>query len=57
MMIRAPVEQLNKDFAKGLDFTIMNAGEFGSDPSTESVTSDTSVAVNFKDKEATILGT
>lgn len=56
-MIRAPVEQLNKDFAKGLDFTIMNAGEFGSDPSTESVTSDTSVAVNFKDKEATILGT
>lgn len=35
----------------------MNAGEFSADPSTENVTSDTSVAVNFKDKEMTILGT
>lgn len=57
MMIRAPEDQLNKDFAKGVDFTIMNAGEFGADPSTESVTSETSVNVNFTTKEATILGT
>ena len=35
----------------------MNAGEFSADPKTESVTSETSVAVNFKDKELTILGT
>lgn len=57
MMIRAPDEQLHKDFSKGIDFTIMNSGEFVSDPSTESVTSDTSVNLNFKEKEAVILGT
>ena len=57
MMIRAPSEQLNKDFAKGVDFTIMNSGEFCADPSTEQVTSETSVNVNFKAKEAVILGT
>lgn len=34
----------------------MNAGEFTADPTTEEVTSETSVAVNFKDKELTILG-
>jgi hypothetical protein len=32
MMIRAPLEQLNADFAKGHDFTILNAGEFVADP-------------------------
>eukprot|EP00347_Sterkiella_histriomuscorum_P018324 403345940 len=57
MMIRAPLDQLKKDFAKGADFTIMNAGEFGADPNTEQVTSDTSVNVNFTDREAVILGT
>ena len=35
----------------------MNAGEFPADPKTESVTSETSVAVNFKEKELAILGT
>jgi phosphoenolpyruvate carboxykinase (ATP) len=57
MMIRAPVEQLKKDFAKGIDFTIFNAGEFSADTHTEGVTGQTSVAVNFKDHELTILGT
>jgi phosphoenolpyruvate carboxykinase (ATP) len=57
MMIRAPVAQLEKDFASGIDFTIMNAGEFKADPKTEGVTSDTSVCVNFKEHELTILGT
>jgi phosphoenolpyruvate carboxykinase (ATP) len=57
MMIRAPDSQLEKDFASGVDFTIMNAGEFNADPSTENLTSETSVAVNFKDHELTILGT
>lgn len=57
MLIRAPNEKLNKDFAKNIDFTILNAGEFVADPSTEQVTTETSVAVNFKDKELTILGT
>ena len=45
-----------KDFAKGIDFTVLNAGEFPADPKTENVTSETSVAVNFKEKELTILG-
>lgn len=57
MLIRAPDAQLHSDFEKGIDFTILNAGEFGADPSTEGVTSETSVAVNFRDKELTILGT
>jgi phosphoenolpyruvate carboxykinase (ATP) len=35
----------------------MNAGEFVADPTTEGVTGETSVAVNFKDKELSILGT
>jgi hypothetical protein len=35
----------------------MNAGEFNADPSTEGVTGETSVAVNFKDRELSILGT
>lgn len=56
MLIRGTNDQLNKDFAKGIDFTILNAGEFPADPSTESCTSETSVCVNFKDKELTILG-
>lgn len=57
MLIRAPNEELNSEFAKGVDFTILNAGEFNADPKTENVTSETSVNVNFTTKELTILGT
>jgi len=57
MLIRGSNDQLAADFAKGIDFTIFNAGEFPADPSTENVTSETSVNVNFKKKELTILGT
>jgi len=57
MLIRAPLEQIKKDFAKGVDFTILNAGEFVADPATDGVTGETSVAVNFKEKELAILGT
>lgn len=35
----------------------MNAGEFVADPKTEEVTNQTSVCVNFKEKELAILGT
>ena len=56
MLIRAPNEQLNKDFANKIDFTILNAGEFSADPTTEGVTGQTSVSVNFKNKELCILG-
>ena len=49
---------MKKDFQeKGVDFTVMNAGEFTADPQTENVTSETSVVVNLKQKELTILGT
>jgi len=57
MLIRAPNEVLNKSFSNKIDFTVMNAGEFSADPKTEDVTSETSVAVNFKERELTILGT
>ena len=56
MLIRADNDKLNRDFAQGIDFTILNAGEFYADPKTEGVTGETSVAVNFKNKELTILG-
>lgn len=56
MLIRAPIEEIQREFAKKIDFQIFNAGEFGADPTTEGVTSETSVAVNFKDKEVSILG-
>lgn len=57
MLIRAPLDELKKEFGKGIDFTIFNAGEFKADPKTENVTAETSVSVNFKDQELTILGT
>lgn len=57
MLIRGEVDQIKKDFKEGVDFTIMNAGEFVSDTHVEGITSKTSVCVNFKDKELTILGT
>lgn len=57
MLIRGTSDQLDADFSKSIDFTIMNAGEFGADPLTENVTSETSVNVNFKQRELVILGT
>jgi len=57
MLIRGNIEQIKKDFKEGVDFTIMNAGEFVSDTHVEGVTSKTSVSVNFTAKELTILGT
>lgn len=60
MLIRPENEDyagINKDFASGVDYTVLNAGEFPADPHTESVTGPTSVCVNFKLKELTILGT
>lgn len=58
MLIRAPVDELVEQFSKsGPDFTVMNGGEFWADKTTEQVTSETSVCVNFSKKEAAILGT
>jgi ATP-dependent phosphoenolpyruvate carboxykinase len=56
MMIRDTDANLAEAFSKRIDFTVMNSGEFPADPSTEGVTSNTSVCVNFKEKEAAVLG-
>jgi phosphoenolpyruvate carboxykinase (ATP) len=57
MLIRESEETLNNDFKKGPDFTVLNAGEFWADPLTESLTSQSSICVNFTDHELVILGT
>ena len=56
MLIRDTIDNLNTSFAKKIDFTIINAGEFVADPLTESVKCGTSVNVNLKDEELVILG-
>ena len=51
MLIRDTEAELNKNFGRGgPDFTVMNAGEFCSDPLTEDVRTKTSVNVNFTDR-------
>ncbi len=56
MLIRAPIDQLKRDFAQRVDYTVLNAGEFWADPSTENVTCQTSVNCNLSAKEYAILG-
>jgi phosphoenolpyruvate carboxykinase (ATP) len=56
MLIRDNLETIKKSFAKRVDFTVLNSGEFVADPLTPGVTNDTSVCVNFKEKELAILG-
>ena len=55
MLIRPTNEELSC-FGKP-DFTIFNAGEFPANKFTEGMTSNTSVAINFKAKEMVVLGT
>jgi phosphoenolpyruvate carboxykinase (ATP) len=54
MLIRPSREEL-KDFHP--DYTIYNAGKFPANRYTEGMTSGTSVAINFEQKEMVILGT
>jgi phosphoenolpyruvate carboxykinase (ATP) len=54
MLIRPPREEL-EGFQP--DYTIYNAGSFPANRFTEGMTSGTSVAINFEDKEMVILGT
>jgi len=57
MMIRDTTENLVKSFtAGGPDFTIMNSGEFVADTTTPDVTNQTSVNVDFTNKQLVILG-
>lgn len=57
MLIRGNAAQIQKDFSKGPDFTIINSGEFMADPHIKDVTNETTVDVNFTSKELVILGT
>jgi phosphoenolpyruvate carboxykinase (ATP) len=57
MMIRPTKEELIRDFAKGADYNIINAGEFPANRMTEGMSSSTSVALNFAEKKLVILGT
>ncbi|KAF4595532.1 phosphoenolpyruvate carboxykinase [Ophiocordyceps camponoti-floridani] len=54
MLIRPPREELEHFHP---DYTIYNAGSFPANRYTEGMTSATSVAINFADKEMVILGT
>lgn len=47
MLVRDSIDNLNKAFAERIDYRIFNAGEFRSDPLTETVTCETSVNVNL----------
>jgi len=57
MLIRPTKKQLKTDFEKGIDYTILNAGEFYTSDEIEGIDSNACVAINFKEKELTILGT
>jgi phosphoenolpyruvate carboxykinase (ATP) len=54
MLIRPPREELEHFHP---DYTIYNAGTFPANRYTEGMTSGTSVAINFAEKEMVILGT
>ena len=54
MLIRPPREELEHFHP---DYTIYNAGTFPANRYTEGMTSHTSVAINFAEKEMVILGT
>ena len=56
MLIRGSDDHLHREFLNGPDFTVINSGEYYADPDTEDMTSRTSIAVNFTDKEMVILG-
>ena len=51
MLIRAPQEEIEKDFASGPDFTIFNAGEFVADKNLPDIKTQNTVNVNFTSKE------
>jgi len=57
MLMRDTESRLQDQFSTGPDFTVINAGEYPSDPLTEGVTSKSSISVNFTQREMTILGT
>lgn len=57
MLIRPTKEELEKDFAGDVDFTIYNAGELHAPKNIPGVSSETNVSVNLTERKMTILGT
>lgn len=57
MLIRPKPDEIDHEFEDGADFTIINGGEFPADQGNNSVTGETSVAVNLRKGEMAILGT
>lgn len=57
MLIRPTPDEIDHEFEDGADFTIINGGEFPADINNNSVTGETSVAVNLRKGEMAILGT
>jgi phosphoenolpyruvate carboxykinase (ATP) len=60
MLIRPTMEQIEKDFQQGAEWTILNSGEFPADPHVPGVsgtgTDDVSVNLNIKERKLVVLG-
>jgi phosphoenolpyruvate carboxykinase (ATP) len=57
MLIRPTMEQIEKDFKNGAEWTIINGGEFPADPAnTPGVKTTVSVNLNIKERTLIILG-
>jgi phosphoenolpyruvate carboxykinase (ATP) len=56
-MLVVPKPEELKEFEKGVDFTVLNAGMFRADTLNKGVKQKTSVAINFTDNTMCILGT
>lgn len=56
MLIRPTPAEIDHEFEDGADFTIINGGEFPADINNNSVTGETSIAVNLRKGEMAILG-
>lgn len=56
MLIRPTPEQIERDFTQGADWTILNSGEFPSDPNTPGVVDDVSVNLNLTERKLMVLG-
>ena len=58
MLVVPTKEEFHEDFKDGAEWNILNAGMFRVDPRVKGTTNDqTSVNLNFKTKELTVLGT
>lgn len=56
MLIRPTMEQIEKDFQKGADWTILNSAEFAADPQIPGVKTNVSVNLNITERKLLVLG-